>query len=193
MTQFHFDAGSYLKMIRAEIPVYDELQDHVARSLTPPVGAFLDLGVGTGATSKAVLHRFPDASVVLLDESAEMVAAAQASLPPDHVARTIVGDLLDQFPEDGFDAVVSALAVHHLRADRKRELFRRVRASLASGGQFVMADVVVPVDPEDAVTGLSPDFDHPGRLSDLLEWLVDAGFTASSVWTWKDLAVVSAT
>jgi tRNA (cmo5U34)-methyltransferase len=193
MTQFHFDPSSYLQMIRAEVPVYDELQNQLADVLTSPVSVFLDLGAGTGMTTHAVLRRFPHASVVLLDESAAMVEAAQRSLPSDRIAATIVGDLLNDLPTGPFDAVVSALAVHHLDAHHKKLLFGRLRALLPDGGQFVMADVVLPTDPHDAVTPLTPDFDYPEDLTDLTTWLRQARFNPSIVWSWKDLAVVSAT
>jgi len=192
MTQFHFDPGSYVQMIRAELPMYDELQNQLAGALTGPVEMFLDLGTGTGMTSRAVLRRFPHASVVLLDESAAMIEAAQRSVHSDRVAATVVGDLLDRMPTGSFDAVVSALAVHHLLADRKKLLFARLRSLLSEGGQFVMADVVLPANQHDAVTPLTRDFDHPDSLTDLATWLRDAGFDPSVVWSWKDLAVVSA-
>jgi hypothetical protein len=41
-----------------------------------------------------------------------------------------LADLRDPFPDGPFDAVVSALAIHHLGDDDKRELFRRVKDCL---------------------------------------------------------------
>jgi tRNA (cmo5U34)-methyltransferase len=192
VTQFHFDAGSYLDVIRAEVPKYDELQEEVARLVRGPIDFVLDLGAGTGSTSAAVLRRFPEARVILLDESPQMLAIASSSFRPERIADTIVGDLLDALPDGRFDAVVSALAIHHLDAQRKRQLFARLRDVVKSDGCFVIADVVVPDDPHDAVTALSPDVDHPDRVTDLLAWLREAGFDASCPWKWKDLAIVAA-
>jgi hypothetical protein len=56
----------------------------------------------------------------------------------------------------------------------------------------VMADVVVPDDPADATTPLSPDFDLPSRVSEQLEWLRDAGFEPRVAWSERDLAVIAA-
>jgi tRNA (cmo5U34)-methyltransferase len=67
-----------------------------------------------------------------------------------------------------------------------------VRRVLAPGGRFVLADVVVPADPADAVIDVSPGFDHPDSLRDLLDWLVEAGFSARVSWEHRDLAVVVA-
>jgi len=180
-------------MIRAEVPKYDELQEEVARSVAGPVEMVLDLGAGTGSTSAAMLRRFPEARLVLLDENPQMLAVATDSLPSARVEHTIVGDLLNALPRTVFDAVVSALAIHHLDASRKRQLFSRLREIVKPGGCFVMADVVIPDDPGDAVTPLSPHIDRADRVTDLLAWLREANFDPSCTWAWKDLAIIAST
>ena len=82
------------------------------------------------------------------------------------------------------------LAIHHLDGPGKADLFHRVAAVLAPGGRFVLGDVVVPEDPADATTPLSPDFDLPSRVDDQLRWLADAGLDASVSWSSGDLAVL---
>ena len=54
----------------------------------------------------------------------------------------------------------------------------------------MLGDVVVPVDPADAVTPVTPGHDRPSTLADQLRWLGDAGFAASTVWSERDLVVV---
>jgi tRNA (cmo5U34)-methyltransferase len=88
--------------------------------------------------------------------------------------------------------VVSALAVHHLDGPAKARLFARAAAALRPRGRFVLADVVVPEDPADAVTPLSEGHDRPSTLADQLAWLTAAGFDARVVWAERDLAVVRA-
>jgi tRNA (cmo5U34)-methyltransferase len=44
--------------------------------------------------------------------------------------------------------VVSSLAVHHLDADGKRELFADMHAIIAPGGALVLADLIQPTSPE---------------------------------------------
>jgi tRNA (cmo5U34)-methyltransferase len=95
-------------------------------------------------------------------------------------------------PEGPFDLVASALCVHHLRGHEKQDLFARVRSVLSPGGRFVLADVIVPPQPADAVTSLSPGFDHPSSLADQLAWLASAGLPARVAWQHADLAVVVA-
>jgi tRNA (cmo5U34)-methyltransferase len=82
--------------------------------------------------------------------------------------------------------------VHHLDARGKADLFARVAAVLVPGGRFVLADVVVPNDPADAVTPLDAGFDLPDSVSDQLQWLAEAGFRAEETWTRRDLAVLCA-
>jgi tRNA (cmo5U34)-methyltransferase len=106
--------------------------------------------------------------------------------------RTIAGDLVDALPDDRFDLVVSALAIHHLDGARKRALFRRLAEIVDVGGRFVMGDVIVPDDASDAVTPIEPGVDLPDRLDDLVAWLGDAGFDAAVTWRWHDLVVVAA-
>ncbi len=190
--QFHFDPASYLDMIRTDIPVYDRFQDELVAASGAGARRLLELGTGTGETAQRLLDAHPGASLVGIDESAEMLGAARSRLDPRRV-ELAVARLEDELPPGPFDLVASALCVHHLRGPEKRDLFRRVRDALGSdGGRFVLADVVVPVSADDAVTSLSPGFDHPSRLADQLEWLAEAGFSASVAWQHRDLAVVVA-
>ena len=187
MTQFHFDPTTYLESMRADIPVFDELQEETARA-TEGVAArdILELGVGTGMTAKRVLAVHPKAKLVGIDESEAMLAEA------DVAGDLRVSRLEDPLPEGPFDLVVSCLAIHHLDADGKRDLFRRIAAVLRPGGRFVLADVIVPEREEDAVTPTTPGFDRPDPLEPQLEWVREAGFEPETTWTWKDLAVVRA-
>jgi tRNA (cmo5U34)-methyltransferase len=106
-----------------------------------PISRVLDLGAGTGLMSRAVLDRHPDVELVLLDGSAEMLAHAAQRLPSGSTT-IVVADLRDELPEGPFDAIVSALAIHHLEHPDKRELLRRVRERLRGGGVFVNAEHV---------------------------------------------------
>jgi tRNA (cmo5U34)-methyltransferase len=190
LSQFHFDPATYLDLIRSELNRYDELQEAVA-SATRAVTAtrILELGVGTGETARRILALHDRADLVGIDVSESMLAEARRVLPADrvelHVAR-----LQDPLPDGPFDLIVSALTIHHLPGDGKRDLFRRVARAMAEGGLLVIGDVVVPERPEDAVAPLSPDFDLPDRVDDQLRWLEEAGIVSEVVWSWKDLAVI---
>jgi tRNA threonylcarbamoyl adenosine modification protein (Sua5/YciO/YrdC/YwlC family) len=190
--QFHFDPASYLEMIHSDIPVYDRLQEELVAASGSGARRVLELGTGTGETARRLLDAHPDARLVGIDESSEMLEAARERLGPAR-AQLVVGRLEDELPAGPFDLVVSALCVHHLRGPEKRDLFHRVHTALGpSEGRFVLADLVVPVAPEDAVTSLSPGFDHPSPLADQLNWLTEAGFAPRVSWQHRDLAVIVA-
>jgi len=177
-------------MIRADIPRYDELQV-VAAAATADLDArrILELGTGTGETARRLVAAHAGAELVGIDSSAAMLGVARAALGG---ADLRLQRLEDPLPEGAFDLVVSVLAVHHLDADEKRNLFRRVRQVLAPGGRFVLADLIVPERPEDVVTPATPGFDKPDTVAEILAWLGEAGFVTSVEWSWKDLAVVVA-
>ena len=103
-----------------------------------------------------------------------------------------MADLTDPLPAGPFDLVVSALAVHHLRGPEKADLFARIAGVLRPGGRFVLGDVVIPVDPADAVTPVSDGHDRPSTLADQLGWLADAGLRAATTWSERDLVVLRA-
>ena len=183
MSQFHFDPDTYAELICEAIPAYDELQERIAAA-TEGVHArrILDLGTGPGATARRVLARHPNARVVATDESERMLARIE--LPG---VERIVRRLEDSLPGGPFDLVVSALAVHHLDADGKRDLFARVYAALRPGGRFVLGDVVVA---DESVAPLTEGYDMPDRADDQLEWLRAAGFDARLDWAVQDLALL---
>ena len=188
MGQFHFTPEAYLELMHEEVPHYEELEDETARATEgAAVWTILELGVGTGETSRRVLARHPGARLTGIDSSAEMLAHAQLPHADLRVAR-----LEDPLPEGPFDLVVSCLAVHHLDGAAKRDLFQRVAQTLVPDGRFVLGDLIVPADPADAFSPLSPNFDLPDRLDDQLSWLAVAGFAAEPTWVRGDLAVVRA-
>ena len=191
MTQWHWDPETYLQNMLAEVPSYPELQKQAAKAAADvPAHMILEFGIGTGETAKRVLAAHPEARLVAIDSSAEMLERARTVVPQ---ADLRLAQLQDPLPEGPFDLVVSALAVHHLDGPGKQDLFRRIAAVLEPGGAFVLADVVVPESDEDVVTPIDWEYDLPDRVDDQLGWLRDAGLDAEAVWSYKDLAVMRAT
>jgi len=190
VSQYHWTPERYLDLMHEEVPAYERLQDETARATRGlEVARILELGIGTGETARRVLAEHPAARLVGVDSSEAMLA----EVPATFGAELRVADLADALPTGPFDLVVSALAVHHLEAAGKADLFRRVAAVLRPGGTFVLADVVVPERPDHAITPISENYDFPDRTDDLLGWLRDAGFDARVTWAERDLAVMTAT
>jgi tRNA threonylcarbamoyl adenosine modification protein (Sua5/YciO/YrdC/YwlC family) len=188
---YHFDPDSYEREIRADMPLYDELQRRLAEATGLGARRILELGTGTGETAARLLARHPEATLVGIDESPAMLAAAAARLPAGRV-QLHVARLQAPLPEGPFDLVASALAVHHLDAAEKQELFARVRAVLRPGGRFALADVVAPADPSARRAPLTPHYDKPSAIDEQLAWLERAGFRAQTVWAAADLALLVA-
>jgi len=192
MTQFEFDPATYLGLMRRELPAYDRLQVAVAAATAGlSVSSVLDLGTGTGETLAAVLTQHPAAAVVAYDKNEAMLGSARQRLAGTPL-EVRVGNLTDPLPAGPFDLVVSALAIHHLDGPQKADLFTRIAGVLRPGGRFVLGDVVIPENPDDAVTPVTCGHDQPSTLADQLVWLAEAGFDAATTWTEHDLVVVRA-
>jgi tRNA (cmo5U34)-methyltransferase len=191
LQDYDFTPESYLSMMRDAVPGYDRLEEATAAATGTHARTILELGTGTGETARAVLDQHPDAHITCIDASPGMVRVARENLPADR-ADVIPGRLEDPLPQGQFDLVVSALAVHHLRAEDKADLFRRVAGALAPGGRFVLADVVEPVDPSYVVTHIDPEVDHPSTLDENIAWLKAAGLIPEVTYTDRDLVVIRA-
>jgi tRNA (cmo5U34)-methyltransferase len=191
VTQFHWDPNIYLDLMRQEVPDYERLQEEATAATGIHASRILELGTGTGETARRVLARHPQALLVGVDDSSEMLSRASAALPRDRV-QLLVARLEDPLPDGPFDVVVSVLAIHHLNGPRKADLFKRLTAILAPGGRIVLGDVIIPDDPSDAVTPIDGDYDTPSALADQRQWMQDAGLTSSVAWAHRDLAVLIA-
>lgn len=177
MGQFHWKPDNYLERIRSEVPRYDELQEQAIAAIPFPPERVLELGMGTGETTKRLIEAYPDAWVIGLDASADMVFRARAAYDDVQLAR-----MEDPLPEGPWDLVIGVLSIHHLRAEQKQNLFRQVREQARS---FVIGDIV---QAEAQVAPIDPEHDFPERAADLAEWC--GGEVA---WEADDLAVVRAT
>jgi tRNA (cmo5U34)-methyltransferase len=187
--QWHLDSASYLEVVRAEIPEYDQLQSALADA-TSVVAArsILDLGSGTGMTAHYVLARHPEAHLVGVDQSPEMLAHATQRLP---AAEFKVADLEDPLPSGPFDVVVSAFAVHHLDGPAKRDLFARIAAVLSPRGRFALLDVVIPEVLPARCVPLEEGIDIPSSARDQLTWLAEAGLRTATILDKGDLCILT--
>ncbi|PCC48428.1 class I SAM-dependent methyltransferase [Brevibacterium aurantiacum] len=192
MTDFTWDPDTYLDVMAEEIPDYPRLQSElVAAIVEAEPHTILDLGVGSGLTAGRVAEALPQAHILGIDESEEMLAGAAQVLDQNH-SSLAHGRLEDTLPSGPFDLVMSTLAVHHLDGDGKADLFARIARVLVDGGRFVLADLVVPPDPSDVITPIDGVVDTPSPLAEQVQWLRAAGFTPRVAWQHRDLAVVIA-
>jgi tRNA (cmo5U34)-methyltransferase len=163
MGQFDWTPEVYLERIRAEIPGYDDLQDQTVAAIPFPPERVLELGMGTGETTRRLIEAHPDAWVVGLDASPDMVFRARKSYDDVQLAR-----MEDPLPDGPWDLVVSVLSVNQLDDDQRKNLCRQVKRQSRS---LVIGDVFAG-----------------SQLNDLVGWC-----GGEITWQSGDLAVVRAT
>jgi tRNA (cmo5U34)-methyltransferase len=137
---------TFVRDRRHLIPLIDGQGELVRRLITRgerQVRRFLDLGAGGGAFAELVLETHPGSTGVLVDFSEPMAAAAKHRLTA-HAGRWeyVFADLSDPswsraLPDGRYDAVVSALCIHHLPDERKRALYTQAYDLLEPGGIFL--------------------------------------------------------
>ena len=111
----------------------------------------LDLGCGDGIITHEILKIDDTVSATLLDGSKDMLSNAKERLKEfkniQYECASFQDILKNEILKQGFDLVVSSLAIHHLTMDEKKSLFRNIHSYLNSGGYFVNIDVVLsPAD-----------------------------------------------
>jgi tRNA (cmo5U34)-methyltransferase len=214
---FSAHAAEYDALRRRLVPDYDGFYRAAVEALERVGGdvrRVLDLGAGTGLLSAAIADAFPDVEIELLDASQAMLALAQRRLG-GFVHAVYVADMSGAVPAGPFDAVVSALAIHHLEHPDKRALMARVHAALRPGGVFVNAEQVDGPTPkltaiyerrwadDCRALGAAPHeidaarermrHDRCADVQTQLQWLRDAGFaTADCIYkSWRFAVLIA--
>jgi tRNA (cmo5U34)-methyltransferase len=163
MNRFDWTPEVYLERIRAQIPRYDELQEQAIAAIPFAPERVLELGMGTGETTRRLIEAHPDAWVIGLDASPDMVFRARQTYDDVQLAR-----MEDPLPDGPWDLVISVLSAGDLDDDQLQALCRRVKEHSRS---LVIGDVF-----------------EPNKLKNLLAW---SG--GQITWQADDLAVVAAT
>jgi SAM-dependent methyltransferase len=125
----------------------------IVEAVAGPAPVVLDLACGTGSISRRLLARLPRARSVAVDVDPALLAIAGASVGADERVTVVRADLADPgwaaalpVPEGGFDAVVTATALHWLAPPDLRRLYADLRLLVRPGGVVANADDMVPSD-----------------------------------------------
>ncbi|MEM8923444.1 MAG: class I SAM-dependent methyltransferase [Actinomycetota bacterium] len=184
-----------------DVPHRIEGEQVLLECLGPKVRRILDLGAGDGRILAMTLDDRPGRTGVALDHNPHMLHAATSRFTRYPHVEIVDHDLARPLPALGtFDAVVSALALHHLGRERRRRLLTEIHGVLTPGGVFADLDLVrsgsealhdrfiqyVPWD-------RAPDrpWDRHPSAAEREFALIDTGFHhVDCVWKWRELALV---
>ncbi len=215
----HFDAEAqkFDRIIQQLIPYYEEMLQALLSAIPFDKDStiqVLDLGCGTGTLAQHILNAFPRARVTCLDFSEQMIGMAQAKLAEFSRVTYVVQNFQEDPLTGPYHAVVSSLALHHLITEAEKQTFyRRIYKSLARGGCFYNADVVLgasehlqsaylehwkefmqrQISAEEIETVWLRKYreeDRPAQLMKQLTWLSEIGYKDVDVlWKYYNFAV----
>ncbi len=182
------------------IPCFDDLYTisvSLIRETSLPLDV-LDLGAGTGLLTSFLFEKYADANVTLIDMASGMLDIARMRFKDKRNIKYIIGDYAGYDFKDTFDAVISAMSIHHLPHAGKRRLFTKIYNYLKPGGIFVNAEQVLgntetiesyyKKEWENLIrqNGLSEDdiaawkerlkLDREATVCQQINWLKEAGF-----------------
>lgn len=177
--QFNLIAEEYDSKRKKFIPCFDAFYRNSTEFITANIdepGRVVDLGAGTGLLAYFWYQQFPNAAYVLVDIAEEMLNVARRRFDGIPNVSYRAENYIQKLPDGMFDAVVSALSIHHLEDGEKVELFARIYDRLPDGGLFVNYDQFCAGQPE-----MNCWFDTywEGQLT-------ENGLTANDIALWKE-------
>lgn len=131
-------------------PILDTTMARAIRAFRPrrptEVLEGLELGFGTGLTTKVVLAARPDLRLTALDSEPQMLPKARKNLKEwlrgDKLSLKVADALtfLKKTPARRYDLVATAATLHNFPVDYRAAVWKELARVLKSGGLFVNAD-----------------------------------------------------
>ena len=185
---FHGIEGGYLTTGAAL--TYDPVTKHalppneswnreaVVKAVVGNPRKIIDLGCGTGSTTLMLKQAFPNAEVVGLDLSPQMLTMSEYKAQQAHLEIDWVHGLAEatKFADREFDVVTASLLLHETPIYIAEEVFKEAYRLLEPGGQVIILD------------GHQKTLRNADWLSDIFEEPYIREYAAGSVDAWMGKA-----
>lgn len=160
----HYSTDKYDRDIVNAIPFHKELHETIINFVRKNYSSkneysILDLGVGTGITSKLIQAELPKAKFDLVDFSKKMLSGARKKLGAKNV-KYIFGDYSKIKFKKKYDIVISVIGIHHQNTQGKKRLLKKIFYLMNNGGFFIFGDLVTYSDRHKAALNNAKHFKH---------------------------------
>jgi tRNA (cmo5U34)-methyltransferase len=110
----------------------------------------LDLGCGTGLELEALFKRVPNACITGVDVSKNMLELLEKeyAFHTDQITLVENSYLTMLFGTNTYGHIISAMSMHHLLRDTKRNIYKKIHSALKPGGKYIEGDSVTTKDME---------------------------------------------
>ncbi len=135
-----FDAriGEY----EAHMACWSRQYQWMAELIPETVTELLDIGCGSGLELDRIFERMPQVRVTGIDLSSEMLSALQRKHGDKKLTLMQDDYFLHDFGKNRFDCVISFETLHHVDAEKKTALFRKIYDSLKPDGLYLECDYI---------------------------------------------------
>jgi tRNA (cmo5U34)-methyltransferase len=141
-------SGEYDEHMQESLDSFEAFYEAVAQPIprTDDKVQILDIGCGTGLEFAPIFHRAPNAQIAGMDLSASMLELCRGKYPSHLAQLTLIQGSYLEIPlgKARYDYAVSVMTLHHLKPERKGQLYGRIRRALRAGGAYIEGDYVVP-------------------------------------------------
>ncbi len=175
---FQFDrkvTAVFEDMIRRSVPGYGltlSMVEHLAQHFHQKGTTIYDLGSSLGASLLAASQGAPQADLIGIDNSPEMIATSREKLSP-HISSAkvtlIEADLVDYSIEKQASLIILNFTLQFIPIQKRLDLLQRCYQALIPGGALILSEKIIFPDPliQEAQTSLHHKFKKEQGYSDL--------------------------
>jgi len=145
--RYNKDMMNSYDFLRIAIPSYDKFQEQISKLIknnraNSKTIRILDLGCGTGLTSKVILEKNKNIFITALDLEKNMINQAKKRIKSKNVQFVCKNafNFLPTLKTESFDFVVSALTIHNFTRKNRNKLLKQIFRILKQGGCLINAD-----------------------------------------------------